>query len=120
MSNKAKARIEQAIKQIGGTNIIVSQISDADRDTFTFWVSFDDKDGERVDTNCKVRNRSINGSIYWKDPQIFTESLPQTPTKAQTISQTTSKSSKEQIIDELSDEVERLRAALEAERKKRG
>ena len=111
-------RIRKYVEEKGGLNVRVTDTHEADRDTWTFKVSYQDSQGVQYHTRCKILQKlgNNNSPIYWleelfqsvgKSKDVRLEEQTAVPPPPLPLS------SKEQIISDLTAENERLQAKLE-------
>ncbi len=108
---KNKERIATAIRQAGGEPAEISfQFVGYDRDNQHYKVQFTDALGRKHETRCKVNVWQSN--LFWqRTPVEFLSDLPAEDVRWHRL-RTAPGSSKEQIIDDLIAENERLREQL--------
>ncbi len=106
-----KERIGKDIRRVGGEPVKISfQFVGYDRDNQHYKVQFADSLGRKHKTHCKVN--IWNSSLYWqRTPVEFLGDLPGEEVRWRQIKNDPG-SSKEQIIDDLVAENERLREQL--------
>ena len=105
-SPRDKIRIHQYVANRGGKSIKITWLFSGNNHVRHYQVSYTDAMGERHETTCQIQsNLRSHPPLYWSHP------IAELPAHLNTID--TTKSSKEQIIDDLTVENEAL--ALENE-----
>ena len=110
-NRKNKERIDTEIRRVGGEPVeISSQFVGYDRDNQHYKVQFTDPLGRKHETRCKVNTWTSN--LFWQ--RTPAELLMDLPVKGERWSRLRADpaSSKEQLIDDLVAENERLRGQL--------
>jgi predicted transcriptional regulator len=120
MHSNNRTRIIEQIEQNNGTVIsIESEVKHMNRDTYAYYVRYWDSAGEFKIVRCKINSLWVGDkSIFWDRP-ISTPHVNQTSTQFQEEQESKNNttpvraSSKEEIISDLTDEVEQLKLEVE-------
>ena len=115
--NECKKKIKNLVVSKGGRNVVIVRTGAGGQDHVIYSVTYTDPDGQTHRVKCKARVSLMHGpELYWDENPIpdmnnYKERQAETH-KAELDAIPLPKSSKEQIIDDLTTENERLQAEL--------